>query len=147
MQPTVNIEEIKKYNASLREYRDRANQLKAEIDFNKKELERKCASLSNDLGIQVTPDNIEQVLQERIEKINNTMSIGSEILKRIATEEQAAAVQQSVPQTNIQQTAYTQNAQPMAQAAPQAGSTGQQIPQAPNIPDFSGGLPPIFANR
>ena len=143
MQPTVNIEEIKKYNASLREYRDRANQLKAEIEFNKKELERKCAALSADLGIQITPDNIEQVLQERVEKINNTMSIGSEILKRIASEEQAAAVQQSIPQPNT----FVQNAQPTMQAVPQAPQIGQQMPQAPNIPDISGGLPPIFANR
>ena len=66
MQNGVNIEEVKKYNASLRQYRDKANQLKAEIEFTRQELEKRCATLSSELGVQVTPDNIESILADRI---------------------------------------------------------------------------------
>ena len=33
MQPGINIEDVRKYNASLREYKDRSAKLRAEIEF------------------------------------------------------------------------------------------------------------------
>ena len=150
MQNGVNIEEVKKYNASLRQYRDKANQLKAEIEFTRQELEKRCATLSSELGVQVTPDNIESILADRINKINNTMAVGNDILKRIQDEEQAATtsqVAQQVPTVASQPAGGAAQVMPCTvPSAPQAPNS-VQMPQAPNIGQFDGELPPIFANR
>lgn len=150
MQNGVNIEEVKKYNASLRQYRDKANQLKAEIEFTRQELEKRCATLSSELGVQVTPDNIESILADRINKINNTMAVGNDILKRIQDEEQAATtsqVAQQVPTVASQPVGGAAQVMPSTvPSAPQAPNS-VQMQQAPNIGQFDGELPPIFANR
>lgn len=146
MQPGINIEEVKKYNASLREYKDKSTKIRAELEFNEQELLRQCAELSKELGIEVTPDNIRDILSERISKINNTMQVGNEILNRIKAEEASMSSINSVQQT-------IPTAQPMTQPVTQAVQTPVQSPSvppsqipAPNFSDISGDLPPIFAN-
>ena len=89
MQQGVNIEQVRQYNQSLKQYRDKAAEVKAKIDFNKAELARLCQELSNELGIEVTPENVAQVRDEQIAKIENTLSVGNEILNRIRSEEAA----------------------------------------------------------
>ena len=79
MKQELNVEAIKKYNDSLREYKDKATKLRAELEFSQKELERQCNELSAELGMRVTPENVSDILEERIKKINNTLSIGTEI--------------------------------------------------------------------
>ena len=130
----INIEEVKKYNAALREQQDRSAKLRAELEFNQKELDKQCRELSAELGIEITPSNIKDVLAEYTEKINNTMNVGNEILSRIQAEEQ-------------------QVAQANAFSAPHSDAGNADIlmppktpaPSAPNFGDFSGDLPPIFS--
>lgn len=136
MQPGINIEEVKKYNASLREYKDKSTKIRAELEFNEQELLRQCAELSKELGIEVTPLNIRDILNERISKINNTMEVGNEILNRIKAEEASMASTGSTVTPTVQT--------PSTPTPPV--QTTQQIPTAPGFPDMSGGLPPIFAN-
>ena len=116
----VNIEDVKKYNESLKFYQTKASQTKAAIEFNTKELNRLCEELSRELGVTVTPENIEQIRAERIAKIENTLKVGNEILARIKSEE-ASANQYS-----------TSNPTQVAQ--------GQTV-QAPTIPGVPGGVP------
>lgn len=97
MQSGINIEEVKQYNASLREYKEKSSKLRAEIEFNQQELARQCAELSSALGIEVTPENVNAILEERVAKINNTMSVGNEILNRIKAEEAAAVSANTQP--------------------------------------------------
>ena len=80
----INVEEIKKYNNMLREYKEKASKIKAEMEFNKAEINRMCAELTVELGMQVTEDNLVQVYNERVEKINSTLENGKEILRQIA---------------------------------------------------------------
>lgn len=149
MQQGINIEEVKKYNASLREYKDKSSKLRAEIEFNEQELKRQCDELSKTLGIQVTPENVESILNEKIAKINNTMEVGNEILKRIKAEE-STMVNANAAGVNVNANA----GQPVTRTAPVSAPNfgfAQAAPgtapiTAPNIPDISGGLPPIFAN-
>lgn len=165
MQPGINIEDVRKYNASLREYKDRSAKLRAEIEFSQQELKRQCEELSTELGIEVTPENVQEILTERIDKIKNTMAVGTDILNRIKAEEARGMAQP-------QQQQFTQQTQPVA--APGIPVPGAQIPgapvapQAPQIPSGqalgmagttaqTGGpvgpqdglpnLPPIFAQR
>ena len=113
MMQDINLEEVKKYNANLKQYRDRAAQLKAEIDFNNKEIDAACVELSNELGVSVTRDNLEQIYAEQVSKINSTLQSGNAVLAKIASEENRATSQaQQAPQG--QQTMTTQPVQPQA---------------------------------
>lgn len=115
MLQNVNLEEVKQFNVSLKQYKDRAATLNAEIEYTNKELDSLCAELTAELGVQVTRDNIEQIYNEQVAKINSTLQSGNAVLAKIASEEQAlsaggAAVTQSV------------TAQPVAQATPVANT-------------------------
>lgn len=85
----VDIAQVKQYNNLLKQYKDQATKISAEIEFNSKELNNLCSELSAELGIEVTPDNIEQVYNERVAKINSTLQSGMEILNRIQSETSA----------------------------------------------------------
>ena len=82
----VDLAQVKQYNTLLKQYKDQAAKIRAEIEFNSKELDNLCTELSNELGIQVTPENIEQIYNERVAKINSTLESGMEILSRIQQE-------------------------------------------------------------
>ena len=133
MNPGVNIEDVKKYNQELKKYQDQASQIKAGIEYNTKELERLCRELSAELGVTVTPENIEQIRAERLAKIENTLRVGNEILQRIKNEEAQANAPVAAP--------YMETPVSSPFATPQA----PQAPQAPgNIFGTVGGIPPIF---
>lgn len=79
----IDLEQVKNYNAMLRKYRDQSAQIKAEINVNKTELNRLCAEISQELGMEVTPDNLEMVYEQRVAKVNSTLANGMDILSRI----------------------------------------------------------------
>jgi len=83
----INVEDIKKYNAALKQQKDRANKLIAQRDYKKAEMEKACRELSEELGIDVTPHNVKDILEERKRKIENAVKTGNEILQRIQDEE------------------------------------------------------------
>lgn len=83
----LDVNEIKRYNQTLREYKERSAKLKAEIEFNTGELNRLCKELSDELKIEVTHENIDEIYKDRVSKINNTLEVGKEILQRIVEEE------------------------------------------------------------
>lgn len=160
----INIEEVKQYNANLKQYQDKASQVKAGIDYSKKELDRLCAELSSELGQEVTPENIRSIRDERLKKIQNTLEVGKEILGRIKKEEEMANSVPTVQTTNPMQSAVVQTPmqapvqapvqtpmQAPVQAPVQAPIFGAtQAPQAPQTPDSSlfgnlGDIPSIFA--
>lgn len=84
----IDIEQVKQYNAALKAQQDKATKTRTEIEINFQELTRQCEELSKELGITVTFDNLEQILAERIEKIQNTLRLGNEILARVARAEE-----------------------------------------------------------
>ena len=124
----VNVEQIKQYNQQLREQKERASTIDAEIKFNSSELERLCNELTAQLGIQVTPDNIEQIYQEKVQEINNTLETGQEILRRVAEEEKQASqpAQTQTVQTvqPMQQVQNQQSVQTAQQTQPVSSQTG-----------------------
>lgn len=85
--PELDLERIRNYNTELKKYTDQVATLKAEQTYIKSDLEKLCEELSAELGITITPDNVEQVYRERVAKIENTLKIGEEILGRIKAEE------------------------------------------------------------
>ena len=85
----INVEEIKRYNDGLRAHTERAAKIKAELEINQSELIRICSELTQELGVQVTPENIDTIYKEHVDKINSTLQTGTEVLRRIAEEEEA----------------------------------------------------------
>lgn len=172
MTPGINIEEVKKYNASLKEFQAKSSQMRAAIEFNTKELDRLCKELSTELGITVTPENIEAIREERIAKIQNTLKVGTEILNRIKQEEESVEnIQSGITQAQVVQQTTAPITQPGMQPM-NIGETAQQIeqkfqsqeqgqvtpqmappPVAPNMGDSDdifaagAGIPPIFGSN
>ena len=109
----VNIDEIKKYNASLKQCRDRAASLNAEIEYTNKEIDALCIELSQELGLTVTRENAEQVYNEQLEKINSTLQSGNAVLSKIASEESGAQQAQNGINTE-QNSQYQQQLQSIA---------------------------------
>lgn len=91
----ISLERIKKYNETLKAYNEKGAQLKAELSFNINELNKLCQELSQELGVEITTDNIEEVYKNYVSKIEETLRVGEEIFERIRAEEQGKVVQSS----------------------------------------------------
>ena len=123
----INLEQIKAYNTTLKQYKDKAASLKAEMEYTNKELDNLCAELTLELGVQVTRENINQIYADQIAKINSTLNAGTAVLTKIASEEQNAAQQVNAP---------TQQSVPVQQVQTQAVPPMPQMTQ-PQTPIFN----------
>lgn len=147
----VDLNQVKQYNASLKQYKDKAASLNAEIEYTNKEIDALCAELTTELGIQVTRDNIQQIYDEQVSKINSTLQSGNVVLAKIASEEQAAStvatpvapVTPVAPTTPVMQTAV-----PTPPVAPTAPTAQETAPVAGSIfgtaSPTPATLPPLF---
>lgn len=84
----INLERIKKYNENLKMYNEKAAQLRIELNYAINELNKLCKELSDTLRIEVTPSNIEEIYKQYVQKVEETLKIGEEIIARIQAEEQ-----------------------------------------------------------
>jgi len=128
----INLDEVRQYNATLKQYRDKAASLNAEIEYNTKELNVLCEELSKELGKPVTKDNIEQIYMEQVQAINSTLQSGNAVLSRIANEEQSINTPtQTTPVTPVTLVQQTPQMTPRAyQTVPVQQAPVQQQPQA-----------------
>ena len=142
----IDLNQVRQYNASLKQYKDKAASLKAEIDYTNKEIDTLCSELSAELGISVTRDNIQQVYEDQVSKINSTLQSGNAVLSKIASEEQTAQVQTPV-QTPVQSVPTSPEA-PTVGVAPTGGvaTTVESNPVAGSVfgTAQSATLPPLF---
>lgn len=147
----VDLNQVKQYNASLKQYKDKAASLNAEIEYTNKEIDALCAELTNELGIQVTRDNIQQIYDEQVNKINSTLQSGNAVLAKIASEEQAASTV-ATPVTPITPVAPTT---PVMQTAVPTPPVAPTVPTAQEATSVAGSvfgtasptpatLPPLF---
>lgn len=110
----INIEEIRQYNNQLKAKKEQASTLAVTVDVYTRELDNKCSELSKELGIEVTPDNLEQVFEEFATKLEKTLETGKAVLKKISEEENAGDVYVAESEQSMaQQNAYMQQVQPM----------------------------------
>ena len=140
---SIDIQRVKAFNEELKRYNEKAAQISAEIEFNNREIKRICEELTAELGISVTIENIDQIANERLAKIENTLQSGEAILQRIRQEEEAEEVnsQQEIDpvqsvNTDMSQFSqapvgdFTQQTQPVQQSTYQGFPAGQ-VAQAP----------------
>lgn len=153
----VNIEEVKKFNGALKQYKDRAVQINTEIEFLNKEVQALCAELSAELGIEVNMSNIEQICEEQAAKINTALESGSVVLSKIASEEANASVQAAA--IGAREVVQTAPVAPVAPAAPITSGAiftnnvgAGMVSNVSIAPDSAGvvdpsTLPSLFGNR
>lgn len=84
----IDLNQVKQYNASLKQYRDAAANINAQIQITQADLNKLCKELSAELGVEVTEDNVEQIYNSEVDKINSTLKSGNAVLAKIAEEEQ-----------------------------------------------------------
>ena len=120
---SVDVQRVKTFNDELKRYVEKANKNAAEIEFNNREIKRICDELTTELGIEVTPENIATIAEERIAKIENTLQAGEAIIERIRQEEEAEASNEALgANTMVTDT----NAGGHPNATPQAQQVYQQ---------------------
>lgn len=156
----INLDEVKQYNATLKQYREKAANLNAEIEYTNKELDALCAELTAELGKPVTRDNIEQIYNEQVASIESTLQSGKAVLAKIAGEEQnksqvvgqvntvspvpsAPSMQGTVSQPSMGVTPPVQNVSQVAPPPVQGSLFNGQAAAMPNQP-VNNTLPPMF---
>lgn len=144
----INLEEVKRHNATLKQYKEQAATLKAEIDYTNKELDSLCAELTTELGVEVTRDNIETIYSEQVSKIQSALQSGNAVLAKIASEQNGTAQPQQnvMTQTPVNNGYATAPVQP-AHTVQQGAFAGAPEPTQGTV--FNGAtngstLPPLF---
>lgn len=79
----IDINRIKQYNNRVNEGKQKVAQDRAEIELTRKEIKRLCGELSEELGIEVNEQNIEQIYNEHVQNIMTQVENGEQILNRI----------------------------------------------------------------
>lgn len=95
----INVKQIKEINNQCNAYKKKASELLAEKEYKTKTLNEMCARLSDILGVQVTTENLEQIYNERVEKITSTLKVCNDMIERIKLQESGVSVPD---QTNTQ---------------------------------------------
>lgn len=141
MEKSIDVARIKAYNQELRQLADKSAQARAELELSKRELQKLCQELTEELGVQVTAQNLQAVYEQCVEKIENTLKTGEEIIARIKSEGQPMGAAQTAGMSanmganmGAQQPTYAQPIQ--AGAMPQGIGVNAQTgaPIQPDIP-------------
>lgn len=111
----INVKQIKEINNQCNAYKKKASELLAEKEYKTKTLNEMCARLSEILGVQVTTENLEQIYNERVEKITSTLKVCNDMIERIKLQESGVSVPQGVENT-VRNTQVVENTQVVGQA-------------------------------
>lgn len=84
----LNIEQIKEYNKELKIHQEKLANARSRKAVHEENLINECKVLSQELGIEVTPENIEDIYKKQMAKMEETVATGTEIMQRIKAEEQ-----------------------------------------------------------
>ena len=139
----IDLSQVRQYNSTLKTYKDQSASLNAEIEYTNNEIDSLCAQLTQELGIPVTRDNIEQVYNDEVAKINSTLQSGNAVLAKIASEEQNRANSNTVGNTSgavpqMTSTPVQQNTVPVGNV--NAGGLSDNT-----LPPFTGAVQPQFS--
>lgn len=146
----IDLSQVRQYNSTLKTYKDQSASLNAEIEYTNNEIDSLCAQLTQELGIQVTRDNIEQVYNDEVAKINSTLQSGNAVLAKIASEEQNRANSNTVGNTSgaapqMTSTPVQQNIADVQQSTAPVGNTNAGGLSDNTLPPFTGAAQPQFS--
>lgn len=141
MEKSIDVARIKAYNQELRQLADKSAQARAELELSKRELQKLCQELTEELGVQVTAQNLQAVYEQCVEKIENTLKTGEEIIARIKSEGQPMGAAQAAGMSanmgvnmGAQQPTYAQPVQAGAMPQGMGVNTQTSAPIQPDIP-------------
>lgn len=146
----IDLSQVRQYNSTLKTYKDQSASLNAEIEYTNNEIDSLCAQLTQELGIQVTRDNIEQVYNDEVAKINSTLQSGNAVLAKIASEEQNRANSNTVGSTSgaapqMTSTPVQQSTADVQQSTAPVGNTNAGGSSDSTLPPFTGAAQPQFS--
>lgn len=146
----IDLSQVRQYNSTLKAYKDQSASLNAEIEYTNNEIDSLCAQLTQELGIQVTRDNIKQVYNDEVAKINSTLQSGNAVLAKIASEEQNRANSNTVGSTSgaapqMASTPVQQNTADAQQSTAPVGNTNAGGLSDNILPPFTGAAQPQFS--
>lgn len=146
----IDLSQVRQYNSTLKTYKDQSASLNAEIEYTNNEIDSLCAQLTQELGIQVTRDNIVQVYNDEVAKINSTLQSGNAVLAKIASEEQNRANSNTVGSTSgaapqMASTPVQQNTADVQQSTAPVGNTNADGLSDSTLPPFTGAAQPQFS--
>lgn len=139
----IDLSQVRQYNSTLKTYKDQSASLNAEIEYTNNEIDSLCAQLTQELGIQVTRDNIEQVYNDEVAKINSTLQSGNAVLAKIASEEQNRANSNTVGSTSGAAPQMTST--PVQQSTAPVGNVNAGGLSDSTLPPFTGAAQPQFS--
>lgn len=127
----IDVARIKQYNNRVTECKQKVAQDRAEIEVSRREIKRLCSELSEELGIEVNEQNIEQIYNEHVQNIMTQVENGEAILNRIddAENAQLGGLESIGTVGNIGASTYGQNVTQQMFGASQQGAPVQN-----NIP-------------
>jgi hypothetical protein len=144
---------IKQYNQRVTTLQKNVSQIMAEKKIRTQELENLCKELSEEMGREVTPENIESVYKEVATQIEDTIKSGTEILERVEAElgvqQQVQGVQtmqrpvqgvQPVQQQNMNYGTYNNGLTVQTPVQPQVQQQPVQQQAQPQQPAFNPGF-------
>lgn len=131
MSTVVNAESIKQYNARLNNHKTKVERLRVQVEMQEKEVMNQLQKLTEELGVPVTEENVQQLYEQYKADLENQLINGNAILDRI----EGKAVAQSAQQAPTMQTAQPVMTNPFAQQQPQPvqGAFGYGQPAQPAI--------------
>lgn len=146
----IDLSQVRQYNSTLKTYKDQSASLNAEIEYTNNEIDSLCAQLTQELGIQVTRDNIVQVYNDEVAKINSTLQSGNAVLAKIASEEQNRANSNTVGSTSgaapqMASTPVQQSTADVQQSTAPVGNTNAGGLSDSTLPPFTGATQPQFS--
>lgn len=86
----LDITRIQKYNDRVSVVTRRLQEKKTEYEVKQHELVRLCEELTEELGTEVTPDNLEEIYTIYEQQVLNTLESGEELLTLAENELQEA---------------------------------------------------------
>lgn len=98
---SIDLDRVRSYNSKCNDYKKKLSNILAERKFMAERLEQTCAQLSKQLGMTVTPDNIEEVYESKSKEIMQTLETGEEILRRIESDDSDMTPKQQVVQNSM----------------------------------------------
>lgn len=111
MREGIDLNAVEAYNKQLKTCKETVAKLQAELEYTEKSLNDICAELTTSLGVQVTPQNIEEVYAEQAQKIQQSLKTGTAVLQKITEGERVAAndIKSEAAPTPVPQQAPMQN--------------------------------------
>ena len=82
----LDINKIQEYNERVSTVSKKLQAKQTEYEMKHKELLRLCAELTEELGVEVTEENLEEICEMYEQQVSNTLQAGEEILRTAEAE-------------------------------------------------------------